>query len=82
MWFLETCDICGKGFKSKANLQLHVLTHTDAQIPCEICGKKYRTKMRLKRHMRVHTGYFFLNLKKIKVLNVYNFLFITQGATV
>lgn len=52
----ETCDICGKGFKSKANLQLHVLTHTDAQIPCEICGKKYRTKMRLKRHMRVHTG--------------------------
>lgn len=53
----ETCDICGKGFKSKANLHLHVLTHTDAQIPCEICGKKYRTKMRLKRHMRVHTGY-------------------------
>lgn len=40
----DTCDICGKGFKSKANLQLHILMHKDAQLPCEICGKKYRTK--------------------------------------
>lgn len=40
----DTCDICGKGFRSKVNLGLHILMHTEAQLPCEICGKLYRTK--------------------------------------
>lgn len=40
----ETCDICGQGFRSKANLSLHILTHKEASMPCEVCGKLYRTK--------------------------------------
>lgn len=40
----DTCDICGKGFRSKTSLSLHILMHKDADMPCEICGKRYRTK--------------------------------------
>lgn len=47
----ETCDMCGKGFRSKANLSLHILTHKDAEMPCEICGKRYRTKWVCFRHL-------------------------------
>ncbi|KAG4069945.1 hypothetical protein HA402_015169 [Bradysia odoriphaga] len=70
----ETCDICGKGFRSKANLSLHILLHKEADMPCEVCGKKYRTKMRLKRHMRVHTNHrpFFCSVCQKRFYTKYN----------
>lgn len=42
--FYSRCDICGKGFRSKAYLSMHILLHKEAEMPCEMCGKKYRTK--------------------------------------
>ena len=47
------CDICGKGYKSKGNLNLHVLsTHRGINYPCGQCEYKANQKGTLRRHIQ------------------------------
>ncbi|XP_052781061.1 zinc finger protein 2-like [Mya arenaria] len=53
-----TCDICGKAFTTKGNMQAHVAcAHTDEKPwTCPTCGKAFKEKKSLKIHERIHTG--------------------------
>ena len=49
---LHVCDICGKGFKRKSNLQEHIPTHSDTRtFLCTICGRYLKTDNSYRRHM-------------------------------
>lgn len=49
--FEKTCRFCGKYFKRKHQLKLHVKIHTrEGWIPCDICNREYRDKTKLKDH--------------------------------
>ena len=46
------CDICGKQFKTKANLKEHIPTHSDKRtFLCKICGKCLKNDCSYRRHM-------------------------------
>ncbi|XP_045889755.1 zinc finger protein 664-like isoform X2 [Micropterus dolomieu] len=50
------CDICGRGCKSKSNLQRHMRSHTgEKPYSCTTCGKDFRYGCSLKAHMISHT---------------------------
>ena len=59
------CDICGKSYKSKANLKCHhydVHMKKEKNFKCH-CGKVFPTNARLKKHENVHkTKLFSCNL--------------------
>jgi KRAB domain-containing zinc finger protein len=50
------CEICGRKFHQKINLQRHMLTHTDPATSrnheCIHCGKKYSRDIYLDRHVK------------------------------
>ena len=49
---IHVCDICGKGFKRKSNLQEHIPTHSDTRtFLCTICGRYLKTDNSYRRHM-------------------------------
>ncbi|XP_026849059.1 transcription factor Ouib [Drosophila persimilis] len=52
------CDQCGKCFKDKSNLNVHLKRHTGVkQFECEECGRKEFTMHLLSLHMRIkHNG--------------------------
>ena len=49
------CDDCGKPFKWKQQLRLHMRLHTGQKLLfCTVCNKKFVTKQSLVRHVVVH----------------------------
>lgn len=52
-----TCEICGKSFKQKPTLKLHLMVHQDdRRHMCEYCGHVFLTNNHLVVHTRTHTG--------------------------
>lgn len=50
------CAICGKGFRTKASHDLHILGHEKPTIPCEVCGRLLTNRKTLRTHLMTHTG--------------------------
>ena len=49
--------MCGKGFRQKHNLTIHMSTHsTERPHVCTICGKSFKLKGSLTTHLKIHTG--------------------------
>jgi hypothetical protein len=46
-----SCEVCGKKFSTKPNLQKHVVLHKPPTIPCQHCGSFFHTDQYLKRHI-------------------------------
>lgn len=51
------CDICGRSYKSKSALSIHIGIHSGkSPHECHICGKQFTQRGALVRHMPIHTG--------------------------
>ncbi|CAG9864872.1 unnamed protein product [Phyllotreta striolata] len=62
------CEICGKSFARKNNLQYHVRNHEKSEkakvksvaaeqsFLCYICGANFKKRAILQQHMQIHTG--------------------------
>ncbi|XP_028987840.1 zinc finger protein 510-like [Betta splendens] len=50
------CPTCGRTFKGKGALQMHVKTHVKQHLVCNTCGKKFLYLSVFKIHERIHTG--------------------------
>lgn len=54
---LFSCPYCGKGSKSKANLEQHIRIHTGVRpYSCDVCNAAFKHRSHLKVHMTIHTG--------------------------
>lgn len=52
-----TCDICGKVFSRRDNMERHRTRHLHREVyRCETCGRDFSQKSYLKLHRRLHTG--------------------------
>lgn len=50
------CEICGKAFRLKESLTVHMLIHNDSTFKCPNCPKLFRTKQSLKEHSNIHNN--------------------------
>lgn len=49
------CEFCGKEFRQKGHLNVHLLIHTGARpFKCDVCLKEFNQKQILKRHLVTH----------------------------
>lgn len=49
------CPICGKGFSTKYNRDVHLSVHTGVKpYKCSICSRRFRVKSALTKHKLVH----------------------------
>ncbi|XP_045914730.1 oocyte zinc finger protein XlCOF7.1-like isoform X1 [Micropterus dolomieu] len=52
-----SCSVCGKTFKHRGNVNIHMRTHTGVKpFSCSVCGKRFTQKASLNYHVRTHTG--------------------------
>ncbi|XP_054870483.1 zinc finger and SCAN domain-containing protein 31-like isoform X2 [Amphiprion ocellaris] len=51
------CDVCGKAFKDRSQLNRHYKIHTGVKpYACSTCGKRFYEISSMRRHERIHTG--------------------------
>lgn len=47
-----TCEICQKGYATKAGLALHTQTHQGKSYMCPVCDAKFTQRGTMKRHLK------------------------------
>lgn len=47
----QICQFCGLNLRTRANLKVHLDSHSAVPYKCHICSKLIKTKMNLKNHM-------------------------------
>ena len=51
------CKICGRTFRWRSGLYVHLTTHAEERNHvCSTCGKQFKLAKQLKRHINIHTG--------------------------
>ncbi|XP_055305596.1 zinc finger protein 311-like [Sitodiplosis mosellana] len=52
-----SCDYCGRTYRSKSALSVHIVKHIDKNpFECNLCGKTFTQRGGMVRHMRIHSG--------------------------
>ncbi|XP_049872971.1 zinc finger protein 62-like [Pectinophora gossypiella] len=53
-----TCNLCGRAFRTEANLKAHMALHLTAgkSYTCKVCGRSYNTRSNLTTHSITHSN--------------------------